>query len=383
MVAWECSEEDDKLSNSMNKHCHQCLFYMKTDLICDIIYLFGRIDMKVAIYGAGAMGTILGAYITKAGYEIDLINRNEDHVNGLKNIGAQVVGKIEFTQKVNAMLPEEMSKKYDIILLMTKQMNNKKIVEGLLPFMSKKCIICTMQNGLPELSVSEVIGEDKTVGCAMSWGATFIGNGKAELTSEPTRESMTFSIGKFGNVADEPFDYLVKLLDTMGKVIVEENFIGARWAKLLVNAAFSGLSVVTGDNFGAIAKNKKSRLLALKAIKECIDICDSAGIKIEPIQGKDIVKLLDYKTKFKRSISLFLIPIAMKKHRLIKSSMLRDLAKGRKCEIEAINGVVCKYGDKVNVDTPINDRIVEITHKIEDKELVSEWKTLELFKDLV
>ena len=79
-----------------------------------------EVDMKVAIYGAGAMGTVLGAYIAKAGVDIDLINRNEKHVVALKEKGAHIIGTVDFTQKVNALLPSEMSEKYDIILLMTK-----------------------------------------------------------------------------------------------------------------------------------------------------------------------------------------------------------------------------------------------------------------------
>ena len=82
--------------------------------------------MKAAIYGAGGMGTILGAYITKAGYEIDLINHNKEHIERLKRNGAHIVGMIDFIQPVSALLPEEMEQRYDVILLMTKQMDNKK-----------------------------------------------------------------------------------------------------------------------------------------------------------------------------------------------------------------------------------------------------------------
>ena len=123
--------------------------------------------MNVAIYGAGAMGTVLGAYITKAGYEIDLINRNKDHVEGLNQNGAKIIGKIEFNQPVKALLPENMKTKYDIILLMTKQRYNKEIVKSLVPYLNDKGVICTMQNGLPELSVAEIIGKDRTIGCTM------------------------------------------------------------------------------------------------------------------------------------------------------------------------------------------------------------------------
>jgi 2-dehydropantoate 2-reductase len=339
--------------------------------------------MKAAIYGAGAMGTILGAYITRKGYEIDLITRNKEHVEGLKKNGAKIIGKTNFIQPVVALLPEEMTEKYDLIFLITKQLENHKVVKSLLPNLTEKGMICTMQNGLPELSVSEVIGKDRTFGCAMSWGATMIGNGVAELTSEDNPETLTFSIGKYGDNNQEVFDYAVELLEQMGTVIIEENFIGARWVKLLVNSAFSGPSTCFNANFGEVAKNKKSRLIVQKVIKECIEVAKAANIKIEPIQGKDVVKLLDYKSTFKRKISYMLIPLAIKKHALIKSSMLNDLARGRKCEINAINGVVCKYGDQVNIDTPLNDRIVEIVKGIEEGKYKSTWDNLSLFDDLL
>lgn len=341
-----------------------------------------EIDMKVAIYGAGAMGTVLGAYITNAGYQIDLINRNKDHVKGLKEHGAQIIGKINFTQEVHALLPEEMKDQYDIILLMTKQRYNQEIVDFLVPYVKDDGVICTMQNGLPELSVATIIGADRTIGCTMSWGATFLGNGKAELTSEPERNVLTFSIGKYGNNPQDKFDYIVELLNTMGEVKIEKNFIGARWSKLLVNAAFSGLSVVTGETFGAISKNKTSRLLALKAIKECIDVAHTDNITIEPIQGKDVVKLMNYNNKLKRAFSMFILPIAMRKHKNIRSSMLRDIERNRKTEIYAINGVVCNYGDKVSVETPINDMIVSIVERIENKELNPSWDNLKYFHTL-
>ena len=73
--------------------------------------------MRAAIYGAGSLGTILGAYITKNGGEIELINRNKAHVEALRTNGAKVIGTVEFTQAVTAYTPQEMTGKYDIIFL--------------------------------------------------------------------------------------------------------------------------------------------------------------------------------------------------------------------------------------------------------------------------
>lgn len=339
--------------------------------------------MKVGIYGAGGMGTVLGAYISKAGYDIDLVNRNKDHVLGLNKNGAQIIGKTNFTQKVKAILPEEMKDKYDIILLMTKQRYNQEVVESLIPYLYEESLVCTMQNGLPEDSIADAIGKDRTCGCVMSWGATFHGNGISELTSEATRNTLTFNIGKFGNNDNNKFDYIVQLLNTMGTVTVEENFIGIRWAKLLINSAFSGLSVITDANFGDISKHKFAKLIALEVIKEGIEVAKAAKIKIEPIQGKNIEKYLNYKTKFRRWISLMILPIAMKKHQLIKSSMLRDLQSGKETEIDYINGVIKRYGIKYKISTPYNNKIIEIVKKIEKKELKSTWSNIDYFKSMV
>ena len=83
--------------------------------------------MRCAIYGAGAMGTVLGAFIARAGKPIDLINRNERHITAMKEKGAAVCGTVQFTQQVHALLPSEMDGKYDVILLMTKQRQNAEI----------------------------------------------------------------------------------------------------------------------------------------------------------------------------------------------------------------------------------------------------------------
>lgn len=324
-----------------------------------------ELKMRVAIYGAGSLGTVLGAYITKAGEQIDLINRNKAHVEALKKSGAKITGKAEFSVRVNALLPDEMSGKYDIIFLLTKQLDNKAVVTALTKFLADDGVICTMQNGLPEHSVSEVIGEDRTYGCAIGWGAQMNTPGESELTSEP--DALVFALGAMNKAseADPHFKEIIRLLSIMGTVEIQDNFIGVRWSKLVVNSAFSGMSAVLGCNFGEVADNKTSRRCAQRIIKEIIDSTRKGGIKIEPIQGKDVVKLLDYNNAFNQKLSFMIIPIAIKKHRLIRASMLQDIEKGKPCEVEAINGVVSDYGRKVGVPTPVNDKVIELIREIE------------------
>lgn len=334
--------------------------------------------MRVAIYGAGSLGTILGAYITKAGEKIDLINRNKAHVEALQTKGAQVVGTVQFTQPVVAYTPAEMSGQYDIIFLMTKQQHNSEVVTMLKDFLAPEGVLVTLQNGLPEVQIAEILGEEHVLGCTVAWGATLQGPGVCELTSSP--DALSFSLGAISAKPNKHFGKVKELLELMGTVDVEENFLGTRWSKLLINASFSGMSAVLGCTFGEAAKPRASRRIVQALIKECIDVCSVGGIRIEPVQGKDIVKLLDYKSGLKKAISFFIIPIAIRKHAKLKASMLQDIEKGKLTEVDAINGAVSDYGRKVGCPTPMNDRVVEIIHRIERGELKPSAENLRLFE---
>ena len=334
--------------------------------------------MRIAIYGAGSLGTILGAFISKAGVPIELINRNKAHVEALKAKGAQVVGTMNFCQPVVAYTPDEMSGTYDIIFLMTKQQHNAEVVQMLKGFLASDGVLVTFQNGLPEVQLAEVLGEERVLGCTVAWGATMQTPGVCELTSEP--DALSFSLGAISKQRSKHFAKVKELLEHMGTVEVEENFLGTRWSKLLINASFSGMSAVLGCTFGEASAPKESRRIVQALIKECIDVCQVGGIRIEPVQGKDIVKLLNYTNALKRAFSFFSIPIAIRKHAKLKASMLQDLEKGKLTEVDAINGAVSDYGRKVNFPTPMNDKVVEIIHRIEQGELTPSFDNLKYFK---
>lgn len=334
--------------------------------------------MRIAIYGAGSLGTILGAYISKAGVEIELINRNKAHIEALQTKGAHITGTVEFTQPVVAYTPDQMNGVYDVIFLMTKQQHNAEVVTMLKEFLAADGALVTFQNGLPELQIAEILGEERVLGCTVAWGATLQEPGVCELTSAP--DALSFSLGKISPKKNRHFDKVKEVLEHMGTVDVEENFIGTRWSKLLINAAFSGMSAVLGCTFGEAAGPRESRKVVQALIKECIDVCAKGGIRIEPVQGKDIVKLLDYHNAIKKAVAYMIIPIAIRKHAKLKASMLQDIEKGKLTEVDAINGAVCDYGRKVDFPTPANDKVVEIIHKIEKGELKPSFENLKFFK---
>ena len=337
--------------------------------------------MKTAIYGAGSLGTVLGAYITKNGGDIELINRNRAHVEALNAHGARITGTVDLTVPVRAITPEEMSGPYDIILLLTKQLHNQEVVTMLKDHLAPEGVIVTLQNGLPEPGIAEIVGANRTMGCVVEWGATLSAPGVCTLTSAP--DSLSFHMGRMEGISDQQYTAVKALLEKMCPVHEEPNLLGARWSKLLINATFSGLGTVVGGRFGDVSENKTAQQVAIRCMKECIDVGRAAGVTFAPVQGKDITRLFYYKGAVKRAFGVLLLPIAMKKHRAIEPSMLQDLRNGKPCEVDAINGVVCAYGRKLGVPTPINDKIVEIIKKEQSGELKMEAANIRLFDALL
>lgn len=333
--------------------------------------------MYAAIMGAGSLGTIMGALISKNGGNVVLIDANKEHVNALNEKGATVTGKLDLNVPVKAILPEEMTGIYDIVIFLVKQTANEIALKQLLPHLGPNSVVCTLQNGVPEDAVAEIVGKDRTLGGTVGWGATWAGPGSSVLTSE--QDKMTFDLGELDGTVRERTKQVAALLNMVCHVEIVPNLPGIRWTKLLINATMSGLSAALGCTYGDILDNPKALLCASHIANETIQIVKARGIKLEPLQGHDLT-LLSFENKAERESRLPFYGRIFGPHRLLKASMLQDLEKSRKTEIDAINGVVSSWGNKLDIPTPISDKVVEIVKGIEEKKYTYTFQNLDMFE---
>ncbi len=334
--------------------------------------------MEIAIYGAGALGIVLGAYLTEKNVPVDMFHHRREFVDKLNKDGAIITGKVNKAVKVNAILSSEITKKYDIIFLLTKQTANDEIANDLKTHLTENGVVVTMQNGIPELKLMDLIGPNKVLGSTVQYGATLVSDGVTKLTSDES--TFIFSIGSFENKNHPMLKPVKEILEKIGTVEVLDNFIGARYVKLLVNSSFTGLSTAMNITFGEVSKNKTTRKYAQALIKECIDVAKANDIKIEKMMGLNISKIMDYKTRFKKWIGYLIIPLAMKSHSKVKASMLYDLTHGRKTEVHDINGSIVRLGEKKGLNTKFNKNLIEVIEKIENGELTPSIDNLKYFK---
>ena len=337
--------------------------------------------MRMAIMGVGSLGTILGAYITKAGYEIDLIDPYKEHVDTLNRDGAHVIGTVDFVQKVHAITPDQMEGIYELIIYMAKQTYNDTAIPQIQAHIDENSTVCVCQNGIPEYAVSAAIGSDRVVGAPVGWGATFQGPGCSALTTDEGR--LNFTLGSLDGPVNERVEKVKTILECMGEVHVSENLIGLRWTKLLMNATFSGLSTALGTTFGGVLDNDDAMKLILKIGKECLDVAAGKGITLEPYEGYDFYQAFKRGNDKTNAESIDLIREIWKPHYKLTASMAQDLIHGRKCEINDINGVVCNAGKECNIPTPVNDRIVKVITGIQDGKYKYEPENIVFFKELI
>lgn len=177
----------------------------------------------------------------------------------------------------------------------------------------------------------------------------------------------------------EILSHVGKATDNDGFVKSTDNLVGARWAKLTINAAFSGLSVVTGLTFGEVARKRKSRKLALGILRECMAVAKAQGVTMAKMQGHDMEKLLGGKGYLQRLLAYTLLPFAIRSHKKLISGMLKDVQKGKACEIDFVNGIVVETGEQVGVETPLCRKVVEITHGIEEGVYQISYQNTDLF----
>lgn len=339
--------------------------------------------MRTAVIGAGSIGTIVGGLINYNGGQADLVDVFRPNINAINNNGLKIIGTYDLKVKANAYHIDELEGYYDLAILSVKQTSNSEVLRKLMPHLHDKSIVCTLQNGIPEDSVAEIVGKRRTIGGAVGFGATWIEPGVSMLTSTKTiMDNFAFEIGEITGEITERLKSVQKILNRVGNCTILDNLMGVRWAKVLMNSTFSGMSAALGCTFGDVLNDSVAIKCVANIANEVIKVSKAEGVEMAIMQGKNFAELeLDSQADIESKISFY--HEVWDQHALLKASMLQDLEKGRKTEINFINGVVCEKGRQHGIPTPFNEKVVELVTAAENRKTVNTMECLKSFSDLL
>ena len=336
--------------------------------------------MRIAILGCGAMGTVMGAFLTANGCPVDMIDNYQAHVDALNKDGAHIVGMVDKRVPVHALTTDQMEGLYDLVFLFTKQTANEEVLPALLPHLKGDSTVCTLQNGVPEPYVASYVGEKRTVGGTVLWGATFVGPGESELTQNIEKNDHLFEIGEMDGHIGDRINMVAEVLGHMGRPAkVTDKLMASRWGKLINNACMSGMSAVCGATFGQVLENPTARACLSYLGREVKRCCQAAGYQLPLLLNEQSPDTLDIKDQAMYEADQKMFQVMYQDMHTAKASMLQDLEKGKKTEVTMINGFVCQTGEQHGIPTPFNHKVVEIVTKIEQKELPLSMENVKLF----
>ena len=336
---------------------------------------------RAAIVGAGSLGTIIGAMMTKGGRPVELVDTSQAHVQALNSGGARISGHLTLRQPVRAILPEQMQGPYDLVFLLNKQTANPQVLAHLGRHLHDGSLVCTLQNGIPEPAVAAFLGRNRVIGGTVGFGATWLGPGQSSLTTtaDVVRDH-AFEIGEIDGVIRPRLTLARTYLESVGRTRVLRDLMGVRWSKLLMNATFSGMSAALGCSFGDVLDERIAILAVIQIADEVVRAASAEGHGMAPMQGEDFQM---FACPGDDATVIAMIHRIWGPHRMLRASMLQDLEKRQDTEISFINGLVCDTGRKHGFATPFNDLVTRLVRDAQSHRAVPGFDNIRQFADLL
>ena len=330
-------------------------------------------DKTIAVIGGGAIGGITAAYLSKAGYDVELVVKYKDKAEQAATKGLHIIGvRGDQYMKVKAVADvEQLSGKKDIVMIVTKAYDMPDAARRALPFLKDDSLVVSMQNGICVEALGDIVGAARSVGCVIGWGSTMMSDGTLNMTSEGD-----FVIG--GQLPDTDLSGLKDVMEHMLPTRISANIIADLYSKMIVNSCITSLGVLCGLHLGKIMSYKQARKIFVSIIREAVAVANAMNLKVEPYGGKldyyNLIKGEGALAYFRRDVVIRIIGF---KYRRLKSSSLQSLQRGKPTEVDYYNGYIAKKGAELGVATPVNARIVEMIKEIEAKKRTIDPKNFE------
>jgi 2-dehydropantoate 2-reductase len=319
------------------------------------------IEASVLVVGAGAIGGVTAAKMTGEVDRVTVLDANEEHVERMRDEGLLIddLGEERRVRLEARADPAELDGPFDFALITLKAPHLESAL-GPLRDLGLVDTFVSLGNGLVQERVAGIVGGERLIWGTVEWGATNLGPGRLARTTRGP-----FIIGEPDGSVRERTRLLAGALDTVDEASVTQNIRGQVWSKLLVNSAFSGLGAISGLLYREVVGDPDGREAALAVWREGYDVGMAQNLELEDVLGVPAGSLLVVRGSQDRERADEALEVAMQQAGATKASMLQDLERGIKTEVDVINGAVVDKGREYGVETPLNARVVEMMHAME------------------
>ena len=328
----------------------------------------------ILIWGAGAIGGTLGAYLARAGEDVVMVDVVEDHIRAMNAVGLSIEGPVEvFRQKLKAAMPAEVTGTYDRIILAVKAHHTEAAAKALAPHLAADGVVVSAQNGLNEIAISKVVGEKRTMGCFVNFGADWHGPGKILYGNRGF-----VALGELDGKTTPRLKDMHRLFSILEpNAVMTDNIWGYLWGKLGYGAQLFATALTNASMSENLASERHFPVFD-RVAREVMAVASKRGVSPLGFNGFEPSAFMPGASDAAARKSVAALAEYNRHTAKTHSGIWRDLAvRKRKTEVDAQIAVVAPLAREVGLKTPVLDRLVELIHDIEDGRREQSWETLD------
>ncbi len=307
--------------------------------------------MKIAVIGAGAMGSLFGAYLAKAGEAVTLVDIWQEHVAAIRSQGLLLSEEAgDEVVRLDVVLGTGGLVAVDLVILFVKAAATRVAAVDAAALLRPGGRVLTLQNGLGNAEViAEIVGAERVLAGTTAQGATLLGPGRVRHGGRGETH-----IGRLSGEVDGLCAQVAAMLSNAGlPTVVEPDVRSLIWGKLVINTGINALTALLRLRNGQLAELAETRQLLALAVEEAVQVAGAAGVA------------LPYENPLGKVLA---VAAATGQN---QSSMLQDVLRGSPTEIAVINGAIVREGERLGVATPVNRTLTLLVQALEKNLLPS------------
>ena len=333
--------------------------------------------MRFVIWGAGAIGGTIGAHLARAGHDITFVDRSPEHVAAMNAAGLRIEGPLaQFSVRAPAFTPDALDGEFAHVVLAVKAQDTEAAARALAPHLSGDGYVVSAQNGLNELVIKSIVGEARTMGCFVNFGADYLGPGVVQYAGRGA-----VVLGEInGRVTPRVKELHRAFLDFDDRAIVTANIWGFLWGKLAYGAQLFA-TALTNDAIADALADPSYRDIYVEIAREVMRVARARRITPEGFNGFDPHAFAPDADRSVAERSLDEMVAFNRKSAKTHSGIWRDIAvRKRRTETDAQLGPIVTLGAEAGVSTPMLRRLIALMHEVEDGRRPQSHETLDVLK---
>ncbi len=338
---------------------------------------------RIAVVGTGAVGGYIASHLAAASHDVIAIDGWPEHVEAMRSQGLRIVSMVpseSFQTRIRAMHVTEVQSlakgpAIDIAIVSVKSYDTTWATAMIAPYLAPDGYVVSAQNGINEERIASVVGWDRTIGCVVgnNFAVDLIEAGVVKRTMPRDPAVKSLELGEVHGRVTPRLTELAGIMKCVDSCSTTNNLWGVRWSKLCVNGMRNALSAVTGMNGNERDAHDQVRRIGIRLGSEAVRVGQALGYELESMARIPATRFAlasdDPSAMSEIEETLIRGTKSSARSNDQRPSMAQDMQKGRRTEIDFLNGLIVEKGRQLGTPTPTHERIVDVVRQVERGQL--------------